>query len=76
MHLTDMPKTPKAFDHPRLVELDEDEPLVDKGLSLGLRLLAMLGALSFVMLGISSITPLLRQPPPPPMPDQRQAPMA
>ena len=50
----------------------DDEPLIDKGLSLPLRLLALLGALAFVMLGVSSVVmPLLQQPGPAPMPDQR-----
>ncbi len=45
---------------------------MDPGRSLGLRLLALLGALSFLMLGISSIAPLLQPlPPPPALPDQR-----
>ena len=50
---------------------DDDELPVDSGRGLGLRLLALLGALSFLMLGISSIAPLLQQAPPPEMPDQR-----
>jgi hypothetical protein len=51
---------------------DNDWP-VDRGRPLGLRLLALVGALSFVMLGLSSLVPLLQpQPPSPPtMPDQR-----
>jgi len=52
---------------------DDDAPLVDPGRNLGLRLLAFVGALSFVMLGLSSVlVPLLNPPPPPPMPDQRE----
>jgi hypothetical protein len=50
---------------------DDDELPVDRGRGLGLRLLALLGALSFLMLGISSIAPLLQPAPPPEMPDQR-----
>jgi hypothetical protein len=50
---------------------DDDEPLVDPGRSLGLRLLALLGAFSFLMIGLSSLVPLLQPTPPPPMPDQR-----
>lgn len=52
---------------------NDDAPLVDPGRSLGLRVLALLGAASFVMLGISSVVvPLLQTPePPPPLPDQR-----
>jgi hypothetical protein len=51
---------------------DDDWP-VDRGRPLGLRLLALLGALSFVMLGLSSLAPLLQPQPanPPTMPDQR-----
>jgi hypothetical protein len=53
--------------------LDDDEPLVDPGRSLALRLLALLGAASFVMLGVSSVVvPLMQPPEPSPMPDQRQ----
>ena len=50
---------------------DDDELPVDLGRGLGLRLLALLGALSFLMLGISTIAPLLQPAPPPEMPDQR-----
>ncbi len=53
-----------------------DEPLEDPGRPLGLRLLALLGAASFLLLGIASIVPLLqwlRMPPAPPSPlDPRQ----
>jgi hypothetical protein len=56
--------------------LEDDELLEDRGRSMGLRLLALLGALSFVMLGISSIAPLLQPPPPPERPGERQAPQA
>jgi hypothetical protein len=52
-----------------------EEPLEDRGRSLGLRLLALLGAFAFLMLGISSIVPLLQPPGPAPMPDRRQAPV-
>lgn len=52
---------------------DNDVPLVDPGRSMGLRLLALLGALSFLMLGVSSILPLLQ--PPSPVPQPRQAPV-
>jgi len=46
--------------------------MVDPGRSLGLRLLAVLGALSFLMLGVSSIVmPLLQPAEPPPRPDQQ-----
>ena len=56
---------PQSFD-------DEDEPLVDRGRSLPLRLLALLGAFAVLMLGVSSVVvPLLWQPGPAPMPDQR-----
>jgi hypothetical protein len=51
---------------------DEDEPLVDPGRSLGLRLLAVLGAVSFLMLGVSSVVgPLLQPTEPPPRFDDR-----
>ena len=44
---------------------------VDRGLPPGLRVLALVGALSFVMLGLNSLVPLLQMPPPPPeMPDR------
>ena len=42
-------------------QLDDDWP-IDPGRPLGLRLLALLGAFSFVMLGLSSLTPLLHPP--------------
>jgi hypothetical protein len=51
-----------------------EAPLVDQGRGLGLRLLALLGAVSFLMLGVSSLTPLL-QPTPPQLPDQRRGPV-
>ena len=61
-------------------QLEDDEPLEDRGRGLGLRLLALLGALSFVMLGLSSLTPLLYpEPTPQPTPaptDQQQAPVS
>ena len=50
---------------------DDDELPVDRGRGLGLRLLALLGALSFLMLGISTIAPLLQPALQPEMPDQR-----
>lgn len=52
----------------------DEAPLVDQGRGLGLRLLALLGAVSFLMLGVSSLTPLL-QPAPPQLPDQRRGPV-
>jgi hypothetical protein len=55
---------------------EDDELLVDLGRGLGLRLLALLGALAFLMLGISSIAPLLRPLPPEEQPYQRRAPLA
>ncbi|MFM1812060.1 MAG: hypothetical protein RLZZ336_998 [Cyanobacteriota bacterium] len=55
--------------------LDDDEPLVDPGRSLPLRLLALLGAASFVMLGVASVVvPLMQPAEPPPLPDQRPHP--
>jgi hypothetical protein len=53
---------------------DLDDLLEDRGRSLGLRLLALLGAFSFLMLGISSMAPLLKPAPPPQLPDQRREP--
>ena len=44
---------------------DDDAPLEDRGRSLGLRLLALLGAFAFVMLGLSSLVPLLHPEPVP-----------
>ncbi len=52
----------------------EDELLEDPGRGLGLRLLALLGAFSFLMLGISSMAPLFQPTPSPPLPDQRRSP--
>ncbi|MEB3352660.1 MAG: hypothetical protein VKM34_00255 [Cyanobacteriota bacterium] len=47
---------------------------MDRGRGVGLRLLALLGAFSFLMLGVSSLIPLL-QPAPPQLPDQRREPV-
>jgi hypothetical protein len=69
-----MPAQPQPPRSPQQSE-DDDELLVDRGRGLGLRLLALLGALSFLMLGISSIAPLLHPAPPPEMPDQRRTPL-
>lgn len=56
---------------------DDDEPLVDPGRNLGLRLLGLLGAFAFVLLGLSSVViPLLQQPSPPSTPDPRSRPTA
>ena len=43
-------------------EPDDGDWPVDRGRPLGLRLLALLGALSFVMLGLSTLAPLLHPP--------------
>jgi len=53
-------------------EPDDGDWPVDRGRPLGLRLLALLGAFSFVMLGLSSLAPLLHppEPTPPPLPDR------
>jgi hypothetical protein len=51
---------------------DLDELLQDRGRSLGLRLLALLGAFAFLILGISSMAPLLQPDPSPQRPDQRR----
>ncbi|KMM16479.1 hypothetical protein [Synechococcus sp. GFB01] len=67
------PRLPPHHRHP--TSKDDDEPLVDPGRGLGLRLLALLGAVSFLMIGISSIVLLLQPPPPPPMHDQRDGPI-
>jgi hypothetical protein len=69
------PALPPRRSRPDRVD-GQDEPLVDPGRALGLRLLALLGAVSFVMLGLSSIVPLLQPPAAPPLPDQRRLPMA
>lgn len=63
---------------PQIVDEDQDDlPLVDPGRNLALRLLALLGAFSFLMLGLASVVvPLLQAPPPPPLPDQRSRPTA
>ena len=42
----------------------------DPGRPLGLRLLALLGALSFLALGISSLLPILQRPGPGPQPPE------
>ena len=61
------PLPPEPDDH------DADDRLVDRGLPLGMRLLALVGALSFVILGLNSLLPVLQPPPTPPsMPDQRE----
>jgi hypothetical protein len=69
------PAPPPRCSRPAGVD-GQDEPLVAPGRALGLRLLALLGAVSFVLLGLSSIVPLLQPPAPPPLPDQRRLPMA
>jgi hypothetical protein len=53
-------------------EPDDGDWPIDRGRPLGLRLLALLGAFSFVMLGLSSLAPLLHPPElrPPAMPDR------
>ena len=50
---------------------DQDDWPIDQGRPLLLRLLALLGALGFVMLGVNSLLPAFEQPSPKPMPDQR-----
>ena len=44
-------------------EPDDGDWPIDRGRPLGLRLLALLGAFSFVMLGLSSLVPLLHPQP-------------
>jgi len=60
--------------------VDEDLPLVDPGRNLGLRLLALVGAFSFLMLGLASVVvPLLqlpRSPMPAPKPEPRPSAVA
>jgi hypothetical protein len=55
---------------PPSMEDQEDWPM-DRGRPLLLRLLALLGALGFVMLGVNSLLPAFEPPSPRPMPDQR-----
>ena len=47
---------------------DPDNWPIDQGRPWGLRLLALVGALAFVMLGINSLLPVFQQPVPRPMP--------
>ena len=54
----------------------DDAPLEERGPALWLRLLALVGALSFLMIGLSSMAPLLQPGPPPgPPPDPRRGPV-
>lgn len=62
------PPPPQRLDTP--CEDGDDWP-IDRGRPWLLRLLALVGALAFVMLGLNSLLPLLQQPVPRPMPDQR-----
>ena len=55
---------------PPSMEDQEDWPM-DQGRPVLLRLLALLGALGFVMLGVNSLLPAFEPPSPRPMPDQR-----
>jgi hypothetical protein len=50
---------------------DQDDWPIDQGRPWLLRLLSLLGALGFVMLGVNSLLPAFDQPSPRPMPDQR-----
>ena len=50
---------------------DLDDWPIDQGRPWLLRLLALLGALGFVMLGVNSLLPAFEPPSPRPMPDQR-----
>lgn len=52
---------------PRPHAEDDDWP-VDRGRPLGLRVLALVGALSFLMLGLSVVAPLLQPRPKAPTP--------
>jgi hypothetical protein len=49
---------------------EPDDWSIDQGRPWGLRLLALVGALAFVMLGINSLLPVFQQPIPPPAPAQ------
>ena len=71
-----MTTRPQPPDRPPDSGGQEDELLVDPGRGLGLRLLALLGAFAFLMLGISSMAPLFQPTPSPPLPDQRRSPAA
>ena len=71
-----MSANPLPPHHPHWRDGDDEELLKDRGRGLGLRLLALLGAFSVLMLGISSIAPLLQPAPSPPLRDQRQSPVA
>jgi hypothetical protein len=44
----------------------DDKDLEDRGMPLSLRILAAVGAFSFLMLGLNSLVPLLRLPRPAP----------
>ena len=71
-----MPAQPRPPRAPQPGEDEEDDSLLQPyNRGLGMRGLALLGALSFVMLGISSLVPLLQPPPKPQLPDQRQPPV-
>ena len=50
---------------------DQDDWPIDQGRPWLLRLLALLGALGFVMLGVNSLLPAFEPPSQRPMPDQR-----
>ena len=50
---------------------DQDDWPIDQGRPGWLRLLALLGALGFVMLGVNSLLPAFEQPSPRPIPDHR-----
>jgi hypothetical protein len=55
----------------------DDESLEERRMSLPLRVLAAVGAFSFLMLGLNSLVPLLRMPPssPPDPLDPRNLPV-
>ncbi|MGB7563500.1 MAG: hypothetical protein WBM08_01990 [Prochlorococcaceae cyanobacterium] len=52
---------------------DPDDWAVERGRPFGLRLLAFVGALAFVMLGINSLLPLLQPQKPPSLPEPPKA---
>lgn len=69
----DPPPPPRTSRPPFVVQRpigtdDVDDWPVDRGRPLGLRLLALVGALSFLMLGLSVVVPLLAPRPSLPQP--------
>ncbi|MFQ6538751.1 MULTISPECIES: hypothetical protein [Aphanothece] len=71
-----MPPDRRSPHCPPPIAGEDEAPLVDPGRGLGLRLLALLGAFSFLMIGLSSLVPLLQPPRPPARPDLHRQPVA